>query len=538
MRTPGPLSCNTCSKYLLGLAIGLTTISPIAGCRKTAEATVVAAQSGADPAAANLAPVGPNQAQQPASAPARAQPAPARVLGQRLQNESQQRAEEYSQTGAQAGAPPADQANQADQSAQPQNPPYDNTDQAYDDQVDAGQAALEADQPPPQLPVYDQPPAPAPNYLWTPGYWSYAPVGYYWVPGAWVAAPYYGALWTPGYWFFFGNRYHFRHGFWGPHIGYYGGINYGFGYTGYGYEGGYWNGNRFYYNRAVNRVNVTNITNVYNRTVIVNNNTRVSYNGGRGGINVRPQPAELAAMRGPRTPPMTAQLENQRQAAQNRAQFYSDNRGRPAIVASPRPFTADRDTRPQTRPVPANQPETRTIQPANPDVSRPAQPQIQANHSVPQPNVRPATPQQPRPEIRPAQPQNYPAPVNSAMPQQHPNQELRPIQPQSDIRPQQPHSDLTPPNQTVRPTFNRGIVEPTPQRPQPEVRPTPQPRPTPEIRPAPQSMMRPAYQPPSQPKPMLQPQPQPHQMQQQPRPSAPPQSHQQSQPHGDDHHPR
>ncbi len=107
MRTPGPLSCNTCSKYLLGLAIGLTAISAITGCHKTADATVVAAQSGTDPAAANLAPVGPNQAQQPASAPAQTQPAPARVLGQRIQNESQQRAEEYSQTGAQAGAPPA-----------------------------------------------------------------------------------------------------------------------------------------------------------------------------------------------------------------------------------------------------------------------------------------------------------------------------------------------------------------------------------------------------------------------------------------------
>ncbi len=288
--------------------------------------------------------------------------APARVLDQRIQNESQQRAEEYAQTGAQAGAPQPE----ADQSAQPQpqNPTYDNDDQsnpAYEDQVDAGQAALEADQPPPPLPVYDQPPAPAPNYLWTPGYWGYAPAGYYWVPGAWVAAPYYGALWTPGYWFFFGNRYRFHRGFWGPHIGFYGGINYGFGYTGYGYHGGYWNGNRFYYNRAVNRVNVNNVTNVYNRTVIVNNNyNRVSYNGGRGGIPVRPQPAELAAMRGPRTPPMTAQLQNQREAAQNHAQFYAANRGRPAIVASPRPFTADRGVTSQIRPTPVNQPQPHT----------------------------------------------------------------------------------------------------------------------------------------------------------------------------------
>ena len=50
--------------------------------------------------------------------------------------------------------------------------------------------------------------------------------------------------------------------------------------------------------RAVNRVNVTNIHNVYNTTV-VNNVTvnRVSYNGGNGGINARPTAAQEAAVR-------------------------------------------------------------------------------------------------------------------------------------------------------------------------------------------------------------------------------------------------
>ena len=36
---------------------------------------------------------------------------------------------------------------------------------------------------PPELPVYEQPPLPAPGYIWTPGYWAYGPDGYYWVPG-------------------------------------------------------------------------------------------------------------------------------------------------------------------------------------------------------------------------------------------------------------------------------------------------------------------------------------------------------------------
>jgi hypothetical protein len=64
-------------------------------------------------------------------------------------------------------------------------------------------------------------------------------------------------------------------------------VNYGFGYFGHGYEGGYWRDRTFYYNRSVNNVNITNV-HIYNKTVV--NNTyvnRVSYNGGRGGINAR-----------------------------------------------------------------------------------------------------------------------------------------------------------------------------------------------------------------------------------------------------------
>src|SRR5579885_1872110 len=39
---------------------------------------------------------------------------------------------------------------------------------------------------PPPLPVYEQPIAPGPGYIWTPGYWAWDPAyGYYWVPGAW-----------------------------------------------------------------------------------------------------------------------------------------------------------------------------------------------------------------------------------------------------------------------------------------------------------------------------------------------------------------
>src|SRR5579885_3427213 len=135
---------------------------------------------------------------------------------------------------------------------------------------------------PPPLPVYAQPPCPGPGYIWTPGYWAWDPVyGYYWVPGTWVPAPFVGALWTPGYWDYDDDGYRWHPGYWGLAVGFYGGIAYGFGYTGYGYYGGYWDHDRFFYNRAVNNIHNTYITNVYNEQVVVNNVTRVSYHGGR-----------------------------------------------------------------------------------------------------------------------------------------------------------------------------------------------------------------------------------------------------------------
>jgi uncharacterized membrane protein YgcG len=107
---------------------------------------------------------------------------------------------------------------------------------------------------PPLIPVYEQPLAPAYGYIWTPGYWAYGDNGYYWVDGAWVDPPYVGALWTPGYWGYGGDAYLWHAGYWGRNIGYYGGINYGFGYFGTGFYGGYWNGGRFFYNGAYNHI--------------------------------------------------------------------------------------------------------------------------------------------------------------------------------------------------------------------------------------------------------------------------------------------
>src|ERR1700731_4829681 len=163
-----------------------------------------------------------------------------------------------------------------------------------------GQVGLMITIAPPPLPVYEQPICPGDGYIWTPGYWAYDSDvdDYYWVPGTWVLSPEVGFLWTPAYWGWGGDRFVFYDGYWGPLVGFYGGINYGFGYFGVGFEGGRWDNDHFFYNRAVMNVNVTEIHNVYeDRTVVVNNVNRVSYNGGQGGINARPSPQEEAAAR-------------------------------------------------------------------------------------------------------------------------------------------------------------------------------------------------------------------------------------------------
>jgi YXWGXW repeat-containing protein len=188
---------------------------------------------------------------------------------------------------------------------------------------------------PPPLPVYEQPPIPDDGYIWTPGYWDYGPDGYFWVPGTWVAPPEVGLLWTPGYWGWVGGVFVWNAGYWGPQIGFYGGVNYGFGYVGHGYEGGYWRDRHFFYNRAVSNVGTVNIQNVYSRT-IVNNTTvnSVSYNGGVGGLDARPTQQEEAAARQPHVEPTALQVQHRAAARGNRELLATVNHGTPNIAAT------------------------------------------------------------------------------------------------------------------------------------------------------------------------------------------------------------
>src|SRR6266852_3510852 len=190
---------------------------------------------------------------------------------------------------------------------------------------------------PPVLPIYAQPICPGPGYLWTPGYWAYGPDGYFWVPGTWVYPPEVGLLWTPGYWAFENDLYVWSPGYWGPEVGFYGGINYGFGYTGVGFFGGYWRGGNYYYNRSVTNVDVTVVHNTYNTTVINNNINRVSFNGGQGGTTASPTSQEMAAARQRHISMTSEQTQHQQAASSNRTLLASVNHGRPDVAATPRP---------------------------------------------------------------------------------------------------------------------------------------------------------------------------------------------------------
>jgi len=338
---------------------------------------------------------------------------------------------------------------------------------------------------PPELPVYEQPLCPGDGYLWTPGYWAYADDfgDYYWVPGTWVMAPEVGFLWTPAYWGWGGNGYVFYDGYWGPHVGFYGGVSYGYGYYGDGYQGGRWDNGHFFYNRSVNNVNVTVIHNVYNTTVI-NSTTvnRVSYNGGNGGISTRPRPEEAAAAREKHIPAVAVQTQHAQAARTNPEQRASVNHGKPAVAATPKPGAfSDRAVVPaKAAGAPYNPPVNRAaaqpaaitpaVHPVNnaarPD--RPSQPnsQPEANRPAPtQPSNRaeanrpPATQPSNRPETsRPAaQPNNQPAP-NRNEPAQRPQAP--------------PPSDRSQPQHTSPPPPEARRAAPEQQRPQPASRAT------------------------------------------------------------------
>ena len=117
-----------------------------------------------------------------------------------------------------------------------------------------------------------------------------------------------------------------------PHVGFYGGVNYGYGYTGNGYWGGRWSGNNFQYNTAVTHVNKTVINNTYvNNSFAKNvNANRTSFNGGNGGIKAQANAEQRAAMANAKKEgPTSQQLERQKLASKDQNLRASVNKGKP-----------------------------------------------------------------------------------------------------------------------------------------------------------------------------------------------------------------
>ena len=136
-----------------------------------------------------------------------------------------------------------------------------------------------------------------------------------------MLAPSPGLLWTPGYWGFADGIYLWHVGYWGPHVGFYGGINYGFGYSGVGFHGGYWRGNTYIVNRVV--INEAPVN-------------RVCFNGG-GGIVAHASPTELRFAHERHVGMSEPQRHNEALAARDNTMRASVNHGRPSVAATPRP---------------------------------------------------------------------------------------------------------------------------------------------------------------------------------------------------------
>jgi hypothetical protein len=201
------------------------------------------------------------------------------------------------------------------------------------------QVSLSVSIAPPPLPIYAQPPVPDDGYIWTPGYWSWDPANhdYNWVPGTWVLPPSVGLLWTPGYWGFASNGYFWHGGYWGDHVGYYGGLNYGYGYTGSGYYGGRWDHGHFRYNQAVNNLPQGRVHNVYSAPVAARPATRESFNGGTSRYRTQPTVSERKFQGVPHGAPTTEQVEHEHRAMTMPEQRMSNNHGAPPTAATPHP---------------------------------------------------------------------------------------------------------------------------------------------------------------------------------------------------------
>jgi len=132
----------------------------------------------------------------------------------------------------------------------------------------------------------------------------------------------------------------------------------------------------------VTNVNVTNIHNTYNTTVI-NNVTvnKVSYNGGAGGVAAVPTAQEKAAAQESHVAPTPVQRQHVQEAARTPALAAKANGGHPSIAATARPaafsgpgVVGARGAAPPPARTPGAAPNAVTHAPAGPAAKTPPKP--------------------------------------------------------------------------------------------------------------------------------------------------------------------
>jgi len=274
---------------------------------------------------------------------------------------------------------------------------------------------------PPPLPYYAQPPIPGDGYIWTPGYWAWDPNtgDYLWVPGTWVRPPGEGLLWTPGYWGWVNGGYLWHRGYWGHHVGYYGGINYGYGYVGSGYAGGHWDRGRFRYNTAVNNIPSGRVHDVYRAPVPRRPTHPDSFNGGPSHYHGGPTASERRFEAAQHRDPTPEQVEHERHSFAMPDQRMNNNHGRPPTAATPRPGGFNDAQVEHVREVPQARvrevPEQRVHEVPErrlrevPEQRMRQAPEMHQQAERPRQEVaRPVDPGMGRPEVREARPQGQP----------------------------------------------------------------------------------------------------------------------------------
>jgi hypothetical protein len=283
---------------------------------------------------------------------------------------------------------------------------------------------------PPALPVYVVPDCPTPGLIWTPGHWRWSGFGYYWVPGVWVPSPYVGALWTPAYWGWADGRYAYHGGYWGPHIGFYGGVNYGGGYMGIGFAGGSWNGGVFAYNTAVYHGgnfggNSYSNTTIVQQTTIINNNN-VSYNGGPNGVQHQATNEEKQAEHETHQEPTKFQQQHAATAQSDKSNFASNNGGKPAHLAEPKPLAEEKHAPPAGfKPPPPKPLSELAKQHASPEVAAAAHTATTKTQAVAKTAPKPSEPTKPEPKAA-TTPKAEPKPAPKAEPKPAPKAEPKP----------------------------------------------------------------------------------------------------------------